>query len=299
MPRYNNLFKTAVWNQIKSGRDCVIVIVGAVGIGKTINAYSLATHLNPNFNRENWKDATAFGNADEFSTCLQKPEEDGFPLLFDELGFSIASTDWQGEVAKAFQAIMQVRRIRRRIIIFVLPSLPDTVKSIRRSIDFYIEVKRRNKNFFVDRISGILVNRQTGKIYYPRLKFTEPTAKRCELYGITFVLKRTKRKITKLLLKPIDEQWRKEIDAYGEERKDKFLGVGGNRTHISLNTQELVGDAEKAIRANPSEYIKVKRNGERYLYRPAIVSKFKIRSQIVLDQIQGNVGDLLKNLSFS
>jgi len=134
----NPILKWVKW-RIKRNKNCILIINGGTGSGKTYSGATLAcdvaSMLGTSFTAENNIDFT-------FKGLLQKMElpqnkKAGTPFLFEEVGAvggGAASRDWQSKANKFFFSFMQTARHRNQVLIFTCPSFAALEKETRLAV---------------------------------------------------------------------------------------------------------------------------------------------------------------------
>lgn len=163
---------------IKQNKNCIIVINGATGSGKTYAAlsiaYQLSQELDTNFSIKENMDF----NFSKFveKTMLPINKKPGTCFVFEEVGATgggASSREWQSKANILFNSFLQTTRHRNQILIMTCPYFSFLDISSRKLVHIqmdmkYINFKTKNavaKPYFTQ------VNTRTGNIYFKLLRY--------------------------------------------------------------------------------------------------------------------------------
>ena len=181
MDEINNLdiFKGLVNWRIKKNKNCIIIINGATGGGKSYASIEIARQLAEDFGTNfSIKTNLAF-KFDELLKKMMLPENKkaGTPFIFEEVGVmggGAAAREWQSKANKFFFSFVQTARSKNQVLIFNCPLFSSLdvgarslthIQLISKGIDFQHKV-----SYF--KPYTLQINSRTGKIYfkYPRYR---------------------------------------------------------------------------------------------------------------------------------
>ena len=171
---------TWIRNRIKKNKNCIIIINGATGSGKTYGALELccevAEMFKTNFTVKDNMDFNFAGLLEK--TMLKKNDKPGTPFLFEEVGAvggGAASREWQGKANRFFFSFMQTTRHRNQVLIMTCPHFKFLdlgarslvhIQMITTSIDF-------EKKIAYFKCHRIQVNSTNGKFYFKYLRVNQ------------------------------------------------------------------------------------------------------------------------------
>jgi len=174
----NNALIGWIEKRIKQNKNCIIIINGATGSGKTYAGLDLCLTLsnrnNNNFNVNNNLDFSFIG----LKKKMNRPEntKPGTCFLFEEVGVAgggASSREWQTKANAFFFSFMQTARHRNQIFIMTCPQFAYLEKGVRQMIHLQISMLCINpqikKSFGKPFITQ--TNAMTGKIYFKYLRY--------------------------------------------------------------------------------------------------------------------------------
>lgn len=169
-----------VKSRIDRNKNCIIVINGATGSGKTYAGIrfcqDIAKMLGTSFNI---KDNLDFKFGELLKKMgLEENQTPGTPFLFEEVGViggGAASRDWQSKANRFFHAFMQTSRHRQQVLVMTCPSFGYLDKGARELCHTQLEMTSidftRSKSYAKPYL--LQVNRRSSKIYFKYLRFKE------------------------------------------------------------------------------------------------------------------------------
>lgn len=166
--------------RIRKNKNCIVVINGATGSGKTYAGIrlgcDLAERMGTTFNVHNNMDFK-FG---ELLKKMELPENQqaGTPFLFEEVGAvggGASAREWQSKTNRFFHSFMQTSRHRQQVLILTCPSFSYLDKGARELCHSQIEMQSIDfsKRISVAKPYVLQVNRRTGKMYFKYLRFND------------------------------------------------------------------------------------------------------------------------------
>lgn len=167
-----NPFLRYFHNRINKNKNCIIVIVGETGGGKSYSALRLGEVLDPKFDINR----VAF-NAEEFLRLLEKSKKElprGSVILFDESGVAFQARNFMSLINKSLSYALQTCRFKNHIIILTVPDMKFIDSQGRRLIHMFlvaskvlIKKKRVRLRPYI-----ISINHRTGEKYEitPRIR---------------------------------------------------------------------------------------------------------------------------------
>jgi ATP-dependent Clp protease ATP-binding subunit ClpA len=266
-PRYNSVFAREVRKQIlEQERDCVLVVTGKQGIGKTTAALSLAQAIFPELiNENNFESMYVFASAEDFSNNLAASFPKGSPLISDEMAITARKGDFQKAFAKKLNDLLNIKRTQYRLIIFILPLLPDTLKDVRTKIDYLIEVREKNTkiNEFEALVSAVDINTFDGKLHRVRPRWRTMDGVKWENgFAKTPIMILPKLTIfTKLIIKGITKSCRDKLKHINITKRTDMIQSTTRDIVDELHSDEKVDKAIDEITNNPTAYQTSRRAG--------------------------------------
>jgi len=134
-------FLNYVISRIEDNKNALINLAGATGIGKSWAALWMAQELSKKqgltFNPKNicFRGST-------FLERINTEQPAGSVIIFDEIGVSMGSRQWQSELNRLLSFLLQTFRYRRYIILFTLPSIGMLDTHARQLLHISLEHKR-------------------------------------------------------------------------------------------------------------------------------------------------------------
>lgn len=251
--KYNNPFLQEIYDMVhKKNRNCLIVIVGDTGKGKSYVALRIAHALDPEGFNENTIRERVVAEPKQFIDLVVKKKDklnNGSVIVFDEAGTGMAARQWHSANNQAIDYILQTFRYQQLIVIFTVPNLSFIDTHARRLFHYYVEAldidKKNNLNIC-----------KIFKLSYNKMKPEEPYKRYfrgLSLNGERIIIETFKLKKVKASI------WH-EYEKYASE----FKGDIGLRAMESVNKpqaeKEKVYDPKKVaeeIILNPNDYIKI------------------------------------------
>ncbi len=178
--KWHNLNPILRWgtNRIKRNQNCIIIINGSTGSGKTYSGIDMANEFakiyGVKFTIKNNLDFTFKGLIKK----MDLPENSGVgtPYLFEEVGViggGAASSEWQTKANAFFNSFIQTARHLNQILIFTCPNFHNLDKKSRELVHCQFitnGINYRNKICLLNPYF-LQVNPTTAKIYRKRLRF--------------------------------------------------------------------------------------------------------------------------------
>jgi hypothetical protein len=126
-----------IMQRVNSKNNCLIIIEGETGSGKSCLALNLAQHYDPYFSSRR----IAFTPL-EFMDLLNEVPAKGW-IVWDESGVNLSHRDWQSANNKAIMMVIQSFRYKFINVIFCLPSAQYMDKVPREMCHFLLRMQRR------------------------------------------------------------------------------------------------------------------------------------------------------------
>lgn len=134
---YGGWFTRLVMGRVNTQNNCLIIIEGETGSGKSCMGLSLAQHFDPYFSTKR-----IVFSAQEFLDLLPNVPNKGW-LVWDEVGVWLSHRKWQSEVNFQIMQVIQSFRYKFINVIFCLPSASYMDKVVREMCHFVIRLQRR------------------------------------------------------------------------------------------------------------------------------------------------------------
>jgi len=134
---YGGWFTRIIMGRVNTENNCLIIIEGETGSGKSCMALSLAQHWDPYFSAKR----IAF-TAQEFLDLLPQVPHKGW-IVWDEPGVYLSHRRWQSEVNIEIMHVIQSFRRKLINVIFALPSASYMDKVCREMCHFLIRMQQR------------------------------------------------------------------------------------------------------------------------------------------------------------
>jgi len=151
-------------DRIKKNKNCIIVIVGGTGSGKSWAALTLAQALDPNFGI----DHIAFLAA-KFMAMVNKDFPPGSVLMWDEGGVELGSREFMSKKNRLLSKVLQTVRYKNHIIILTVPDLKFIDAHARKLAHLILRTQHISAKKGLNYLSAynISITPLTGDIYYP------------------------------------------------------------------------------------------------------------------------------------
>lgn len=114
-----NPFIEFIKNRVKRNKNCLIIIVGETGSGKSYGGLRLLEVLDPTFNI----DRVAFSGKEFLEIIMRKDLKHGNGIMLDEAGISMDARTWWSTHNRLINLTLQTFRYRRLICVFTCPQL--------------------------------------------------------------------------------------------------------------------------------------------------------------------------------
>lgn len=236
----NPLVRWIVRRIVKKNKNCIIIINGATGSGKTYAAMDLAITLANELN-------TTFSIVDNmdfnFTELLRKTQlpqnsRPGSIFLFEEVGVmgaGSASREWQSKANKFFFSFMQTARHRNQIFIMTCPLFSYLEKGTRSLVHLQITMNGINTQLaesygkpFINQTNVI-----TGKLYLKYLRFKDQGSKQ-----------KLKKVVFNLPAKEIVDEYEEMKSNYTDKLNKKMLEV---QVRVPVNKMEITPEKIKML----------------------------------------------------
>ena len=134
----NYVIKTFLRRRILANKNCLILVVGQTGSGKSYFALELARQLDPTFTIDR-----CVWDSIKLSRLLAGKLPSGSAIIGDELGIFMSARDWQKKENKALSKAMQTIRFMNHYIIFTVPKESMIDVNARKLFHFIVTAKGR------------------------------------------------------------------------------------------------------------------------------------------------------------
>jgi len=245
-------------NYLTQNRNCVMVISGATGTGKSWTGLRVGASLDPTFNYKSLPDRLCFSQ-EEFIQRLNATDSDGnfllqpgMVLMYEEGGVSVDARSWW--MNKDLSHIFETFRNRNLIVIFTMPLMKMLDSNVRALTNFSIHTEKVYKTDGLVKVivKELLINKniKASDSYitryikfkghkYKQLFFLKPPTKLRHRYEkiankwkYELVVKkedminekREGKKVKTIDYDKLFVNFKKEIDCYDEEGKLKGKG---------------------------------------------------------------------------
>jgi hypothetical protein len=150
---------------LNRNRNCIIVISGATGTGKSWAGLTIGAKIDKTFNYKSLEKRLCFSQ-EEFMQRINEVDEDGefilqkgMVLMYEEAGVSVDSRSWW--MNKDLSHIIETFRNRNLIVIFTLPLLKMMDSNVRALTNFSIHTQRVHIDDGVTKtiVKELLINR--------------------------------------------------------------------------------------------------------------------------------------------
>lgn len=225
----------------KQNKNFMCVVTGETGSGKSLVSISLADKIDPNFSVKN-----IIFDIDEFLDKIEhKAWEEGSAIILDEAGIQASSKEFMSLRNRAIREIAQTFRKDNLAVFFVLPSVWELDKSIRRLLHGYIETKKidYDKEKTCVKFFRIRYNSKLDKFYYHSFKKTGEGHVPIKVKSV-WISRPKKRLETKYEIKKTEEL-KKQYEKTRKKREGRISGIK-RYTHTCINCKyEWSGNKEK------------------------------------------------------
>lgn len=136
---FGGWFTRIVMGRVNTENNCLIIIEGETGSGKSCFALNLAQHYDPYFSAKR----IAFTGS-EFLNLLSEVPSKGW-IVWDEAGVNLSHRKWQSEINIAIMQVIQSFRYKFINVIFTLPSAQYLDKVPREMCHFVIRMVGRGQ----------------------------------------------------------------------------------------------------------------------------------------------------------
>lgn len=123
--RREGFIKSIKHRVLKLNRDCIIIVIGEKGSGKSYLSLRIAEMIDPKFNI----DKVVFKPKEAFDLILGDKKREikkvprGSVIVFDEAGLNLYRREWWAVSSKAMVQLAQSSRFLNIVLIFTIPSL--------------------------------------------------------------------------------------------------------------------------------------------------------------------------------
>jgi hypothetical protein len=205
----------------KKNLNCMILVIGPCGSGKSYVTLRLGELLDPEFNAER----VAF-SAKEFMDIMNNDPiiKEGSVIVFDEVGVGLSSRDWYSEKNKMITGVFETFRKKKFIVFLTVPHASSLDKRALKLMNLIIMCDdrslKRSKGY--NRIKAYTIS------YNPMSKSAEDYYKRLievRYHGYPYKISAVRVNIPSLSL-------RREY----EMKKDDFMNKYNKETEMSLGS---------------------------------------------------------------
>jgi energy-coupling factor transporter ATP-binding protein EcfA2 len=120
---------------LKRNQNCLVLIAGDTGSGKSYAALRMAELISPDFKINN-----VVFNPDEFMDILETVRK-GDTIIFDEAGVGMPSRDWYTIQNKMLGYVMQTFRSQNLCVIFTVPNISFIDVQVRNLFHVFMETQ--------------------------------------------------------------------------------------------------------------------------------------------------------------
>jgi len=134
----NYVIKKNLGRRISENKNCLILVVGGTGSGKSYFSLDIASQLDPSFSIDRccWDAVT-------FSKLISARLPSGSAIIGDELGVFMSARDWNKKENKALSKALQTIRFMNHYIFFTVPKLSMVDVNARQLFHFIVVAKGR------------------------------------------------------------------------------------------------------------------------------------------------------------
>lgn len=265
MKANNNVFYQKIYNQVhKKNRNCLIVVTGDTGKGKSYIAMKIAHMLDPEgFNHKTLRQRL-IADPKQFTDLVVNKKDQlytGATIVFDEAGTGLAAREWYSHNNRAIDYILQTFRYQKLIVIFTVPNMNFIDIHARKLFHFYVEALDIN-------IGKKLNKCKVFELSYNKMKPDDPYRK---------YLRKDRNKIKFFRLKKVPVKLWHEYEKYAEEFKEIIGHQAIEKAKPKVSKTEVFNPEEIAnkILDNQGRYMKMWR-GRRIVDRNKVEIDFKI-----------------------
>lgn len=164
-----NPFVDYIKRRIRHNKNCIMIVVGDTGSGKSYAALRLAELLDPNF------DVTRIAfRGHSFLNLLRSDMPKGSVIIFDEGGVEWQSRNFMSFLNKALSYALQTVRFKNHIIILTVPDISFIDAQGRRLVHLILQttgISRKNNLCFLKpfRVATSLTQKKKYFVY-PTIK---------------------------------------------------------------------------------------------------------------------------------
>ena len=165
----NPLYKR-FWNRLhKYKKNCLIIICGETGSGKSTLGLKICKTLDPTFTEKR----VISRPKDFLDVVVNGDLKLGQAIMLDEAGTVANAREWYSFNNKVVSYILQTFTYKRLVVVFTVPSFDYVDKQSRMLFHYYIECKRVDfmRKETVAKVMRLQYNAMTGKLYRKYLRF--------------------------------------------------------------------------------------------------------------------------------
>jgi len=166
-------FLKYILDRILKNKNCIIMVVGETGSGKSYSALRLAEALAEIQEIPFDVDNVAF-EAEEFLKLLRKELPKGSPIVFDECGVAFQARTFMSFINRTLSYTLQTIRRKNHIIIMTVPDISFVDAQGRKLIHMMLITEKIIHSRKVARLRPYIISitYRTGKVYHiaPRVR---------------------------------------------------------------------------------------------------------------------------------
>ena len=161
-----------IHQRIKNNKNFVCILTGPPGNGKSWTALSIAEQLDPEFTL----DRVCFRAKDIMKQINGGNMKSGSVLIWDEAGIDLSNRNWQSELNKVVNFLLQTFRHRNFILIFTTPYSDFVDAATRKLFDAEFETVKILKDERKVRLKAkcLQYNSRQKKFYAKYLRVIKP-----------------------------------------------------------------------------------------------------------------------------
>jgi len=223
-------------HRINKNKNCIVVVVGPTGSGKSYSSLKLCLDLSKRFGTNfSLKDNVSFSFENMLKqTMLPKNKKKGTCFMFEEIGSTGsggASGNWQSKQNQFCSAIFQTNRHMNQIFFLTLPLFSSLTADVRKLCHMKIEMVCINPAKQVSVIDSrvLQTNSSTGKTYCKKLRF--------KLNGVSTKLKFSE---IKILPKEIIKPYEKMKENFSDDLKKRILEYHEQKTVVKEKKKDFI-----------------------------------------------------------